>query len=109
MKIFKSNNLQETVEIGTEIDPTVEVKTIQEKMTETEADIEETVEIEAEVETDLTQEMAEEINQDLDQVKGTLTIETHRCFKLENYLKKQGKRIGLHDEDDDVQETAQAV
>ena len=33
---------------------------------------------------------------------------THRCFKLENYLKKQGKRIVLHD-DDDVQEIAQAV
>ena len=33
---------------------------------------------------------------------------THRCFKLKNYLKKQGKRIVLHD-DDDVQEIAQAV
>ena len=33
---------------------------------------------------------------------------THRCFKLENYLKRQGKRIVLHD-DDDVQEIAQAV
>ena len=33
---------------------------------------------------------------------------THRCFKLENYLKRQGKRIVLHD-DDDVQEKAQAV
>ena len=32
----------------------------------------------------------------------------HRCFKLENYLKRQGKRIVLHD-DDDVQEIAQAV
>ena len=27
----------------------------------------------------------------------------HRCFKLENYLKRQGKRIVLHG-DDDVQE-----
>ena len=33
---------------------------------------------------------------------------THRCFRLENYLKKKGKRIVLHD-DDDVQEIAQAV
>ena len=33
---------------------------------------------------------------------------THRCFKLENYLKKQGKRIVLPD-GDDVQEIAQAV
>ena len=32
----------------------------------------------------------------------------HRCFKLENYLKRQGKRIVLH-EDDDVQEIVQAV
>ena len=32
----------------------------------------------------------------------------HRCFELENYLKRQGKRIVLHD-DDDVQEIAQAV
>ena len=32
----------------------------------------------------------------------------HRCFKLENYLKRQGKRIVLHD-DDDVQEIVQAV
>ena len=33
---------------------------------------------------------------------------THECFKLENYLKRQGKRIVLHD-DDDVQDIAQAV
>ena len=32
---------------------------------------------------------------------------THRCFKLENYLKRQGKRIVLHD--DDVQEIAQVT
>ena len=32
----------------------------------------------------------------------------HRCFKLENYLKRQGKRIVLHD-DDDVQDIVQAV
>ena len=33
---------------------------------------------------------------------------THECFKLENYLKKEGKRIVLHD-NDDVQDIAQAV
>ena len=33
---------------------------------------------------------------------------THECFKLENYLKKQGKRIVLHD-NDDLQDIAQAV
>ena len=33
---------------------------------------------------------------------------THRCFRLENYLKRKGKRIVLHD-DDDVQEIAQAL
>ena len=31
---------------------------------------------------------------------------THECFKLENYLKKQGKRIVLHD-NDDLQDIAQ--
>ena len=33
---------------------------------------------------------------------------THECLKLENYLKKQGKRIVLHDSDD-IQDIAQAV
>ena len=33
---------------------------------------------------------------------------TYECFKLENYLKKQGKRIVLHD-NDDIQDIAQAV
>ena len=33
---------------------------------------------------------------------------THECFKLENYLRKQGKRIVLHD-NDDIQDIAQAV
>ena len=33
---------------------------------------------------------------------------THECFKLENYLKKQGKRIVLHD-NDDIQDIAQVV
>ena len=33
---------------------------------------------------------------------------THRCFRLENYLRRKGKKIILHEEDD-VQEIAQAV
>ena len=33
---------------------------------------------------------------------------THECFKLENYFRKQGKRIVLHD-NDDIQDIAQAV
>ena len=64
--------------------------------------------------------MEEEINLDLDQVNDIL-IEmtsvtycnrtghvTHRCFRLENYLKRKGKKIVIQD-DDDVQEIAQAV
>ena len=33
---------------------------------------------------------------------------THECFKFEKYLKKQGKRIVLHD-NNDIQDIAQAV
>ena len=33
---------------------------------------------------------------------------THRCYKLENYLKRKGKKITLHEEED-VQEIAQIV
>ena len=33
---------------------------------------------------------------------------THRCHKLENYLKKKGKKIILHEEED-VQELAQVM
>ena len=33
---------------------------------------------------------------------------THRCYKLENYLRRKGKKITLHDEED-VQEIAQMV
>ena len=33
---------------------------------------------------------------------------THECFKLENYLRKQGKRIVLHD-NNDIQDIAQAI
>ena len=87
---------------------------------EIEAGIEEIAEIIVETEEDQIQEKVETTNRDLVQVKDTLTkrisvttaieqvITTHRCFKLENYLKRQGKRIVLHD-DDDVQEIAQAV
>ena len=67
----------------TEIDPTAEVETIQETTTEVEIEIttigieveivETIVEIEAEVEIDLIPEKEEETNQDLDQVKDTLT------------------------------------
>ena len=35
-------------------------------------------------------------------------IHIHNCFRLENYLKRKGKKIVLHD-DDDVEEIAQAV
>ena len=35
-------------------------------------------------------------------------IQHMSVFKLENYLKKQGKRIVLHD-NDDIQDIAQAV
>ena len=91
MKIFRRNRTQETAEEGTEIDPTVEAETIQEKTTETttgmvveitttetEVEIAETtaeIEIETEVEeeTDLIPEREEETNLDLDQVKDTLT------------------------------------
>ena len=87
---------------------------------ETEVEIEEIAEIIVETEEDQTQGKVETTNRDLVQVKDTFTKEifceycnrtghpAHRCFKLENYLKKQGKRIVLHD-DDDVQEIAQAV
>ena len=85
MKISKRNKTQETAEVETEIDPTVE--TIQEIIietttgmvveittTETEVEIAETTaEIEAEEETDLIPEKEEENNLDLDQVKDTFT------------------------------------
>ena len=70
-------------EIEIEIDPTVGVETIQETTTEMEIEITTTgieveivetiVEIEVEVEKDLIPEKEEETNQDLDQVKDTLT------------------------------------
>ena len=33
----------------------------------------------------------------------------HNCFRLENYLKRKGKKIVLQDDDDDVEEISQAV
>ena len=33
----------------------------------------------------------------------------HNCFRLENYLKRTGKKIVLQDDDDDVEEISQAV
>ena len=77
---------------------------------EIEAEIEEIAETIAETEEDQIQEKVETINRDLVQVKDTLTKRisvttanrtghpTHRCFELENYLKRQGKRIVLHDD-----------
>ena len=81
------------IEIETGIDPTAEIEIIQETITEVEVGIEETIEIgteievetgeivetiqeieiEVEVETGLILEKEEEINQDQDQVKDTLT------------------------------------
>ena len=97
--------------IGVEIEVETEV--------EIEAEIEETTEIIVETEEDQIQEKVETTNRSgsgqryfdkkdfCDYCNGT-GHPTHRCFKLENYLKRQGKRIVLHD-DDDVQEIAQAV
>ena len=127
MKIFKGNNLQE---IGTRDRSNSRGRDIQETITEIETEIEGTVEpitgievemtVEIEIGIDLIQEMEEEINKDLEQVKDTLTrmnsvtivteqvIQHIGAFRLENYLKRKGKKIVLHEEDD-VQEIAQAV
>ena len=132
LKIFRGNHLQE---IGREIDQTVEIETIQEITTRIEIKIEGTVEttteikvemaaeIEIDIEIGLTQEMKkieERISKDLEKVKDTLTImnfvttvteqviQHHRCHKLENYLKRKGKKIILPEEED-VQELAQVV
>ena len=91
MRIFKRNNLLETVEIEIEIDPIVEVETIQETTIGKEAEIEEIrVEIELEVEIDLAQEMAEEIIKDLDQVKDTLTIKISATTVIEEVIQHTG-------------------
>ena len=91
MKIFKRNSFQEIAEIETEIGHTVEVETTQGITTEIEVgigrdnrdnhrnrsrdrrDSRDNSRDKVEVEIDLTQEMEEGINQDLVQVKDTLT------------------------------------
>ena len=91
MKIFKRNNLQETVETEIDIDAIAEAEIIQETTTEivveitikTEVEIAtgievETVEITAEIETEAEVEIGllqgmEEENPNLDQAKDTLT------------------------------------
>ena len=95
--------IEETTEINIEIEVQIEeiVETIQE------------IETEVELEIGLIPEKEEETSQDLDQVRyfdrndfcnycNRTGHATHRCFRLENYLKKKGKRIVLHDDDDDV-------
>ena len=80
MKIFKRNSFQEMVEAEIETDLTAGVETIQGTTIELEIEITtigievEIVEtIEVEVEIGLIPEKEEETNQDLDQVKDTLT------------------------------------
>ena len=96
---FKRNKTQETAEVETEIDPTVEAETIQETtteitigmevettITEIEVEIVETIVemgIEIEEESDLIPEKEEEINLDLDQVKDTLTEMTSAITAIE--------------------------
>ena len=139
MKIFKRNNSQETVDIETGIDPTVEIEIIQETITEIEAGIEETRDRYRNRSGDRRD--SRDISRDRDRGRGRdrsnsregrinqprsgsgqryfdrndfcnycnrTGYATHMCFRLEKYLKKKGKRIVLHD-DDDVQEIAQAV
>ena len=104
---------QETdIEIITGVEIEVETEV------EIEAGIEETAEIIVETEEDQIQEKVENNQQrsgsgqryfdkkDFCDCCNRTGHPTHRCFKLENYLKRQGKRIVLHD-DDDVQEIAQ--
>ena len=136
LKTSKRNKTQETAEEETEIDPTVEAETIQEITTEittgmvveittTEIEVEiagttAEIEIEAEEETDPIPEKEEE-NQhrsgsgqryfnrnDFCNFCNRTGHLICNCFRLENYLKRKGKKIVLHD-DDDVEEIAQAV
>ena len=129
---FQKNNHPETAEI--EIDPIVGIEMTQEIDTETKTEVEIGVETEVEIEAEI-EEIAEINSRDRgrsnsregrsnQQRSGSgqryfdkknfceycnrTGHPAHRCFKLENYLKRQGKRIVLHD-DDDVQEIAQAV
>ena len=87
---------------------------------EIEVEIEEIAEIIIETEEDQIQEKIETTDRDLVQVRDTLIERISVTTAIEqviqhigvsnlNYLKKQGKRIVLHDDDDDVQEIVQAV
>ena len=107
VKIIRRSRTQETAEEQTEIDPTVEVETIQGTTTETmtgvvveittteteveiaktTAEIETEIEIEAEEETDLTPEKEEETNLDLYQVKDTLIEMTSAISATELVIK----------------------
>ena len=138
MKIFQKKQFQETVEVETEKDPIVEIEIVQETTTGKEVGIEETIgatkEIEAEREGDSRDNSRDrgrgrdgsnsrdgrrnqprsgsgqryfDKNEFCNYCNRT-GYPTHRCFRLENYLKRKGKRIVLHDADD-VQEIAQAV
>ena len=107
---FQKKQSSRIVETNTEIDPIVGIEINQEIVTG----------IEVEIEDDQTQERIGTTNRDQVQVKDIMIEKiscdycnrtghsTHECFKLENYLKKQGKRIVLHD-NDDIQDIAQAV
>ena len=105
MKIFKPNNSQETVEIETGIGPTAGTEIIQEITIEIEAGIEETTEIGIEIEVEIEeivetiQEIETEVeveiglipekketNQDLDQVKDTLTKMTSATTVTEQVM-----------------------
>ena len=106
----KRINHQGIAETDTEIDPIVGIETTQEIVTG----------IEVEIEEDQTQERIEIINKDQVQVKDIMiekisvttvieqVIQHMSVLNLRNYLKKQGKRIVLHD-NDDIQDIAQAV
>ena len=114
LKTFKRKSYQETVEVETEIGPTVEVETTQgittgievgvdetteinieievekEEIVETIQEIEIETEIKAEVEIGLIPDKEEEINQDLDQVKDTLTGMTSATTATEQVMKHKG-------------------
>ena len=132
---FRRNRTKETAEEETEIDPIVEAETIQGKTTEkttgmvveittteTEVEIAETtaeveIEIEVEEETDLILERNQprsgsgqryfDRGETCSFCNRSAHL-AHNCFRLENYLKRKGKKIVLQD-DDDVEEIAQAV
>ena len=93
-KIFKRNNHQEKVETDTEIDPIVGIEITQDIVTG----------IEVQIEEDQTQERIENNQQrsgssqryyDREDIFDYCNRNGHstcECFKLENYLRKQGKK-----------------